>query len=258
MSIQVAICKNMPEDGSMSIKQRIEVLAKSALFQNLPEAALMDLAQHAVERKIQQGQILFTANEPADGLYVVLSGSVRAFRENIDGREQTIHVEHAGGTLAEVAVFDGGAYPSSTMAEEDSEVLFLAKEDVRRFLLRHPEAALAALALMAKKLRVVASLAEQLALKDVSQRLAMLLLEEAKRKSSKLQDGISFSLPLSHTQLASRLGSVREVVTRSLQKLVQQGIIDARGHRIVILKVKALRAQTEPHRRSASAPSGQK
>ncbi len=258
MPIQVAIRKNMPEDGSMSIKQRIEVLAKSALFQNLPETALMDLAQHAVERKIRQGQILFTANEPADGLYVVLSGSVRAFRENIDGREQTIHVEHAGGTLAEVAVFDGGAYPSSTMAEEDSEVLFLAKEDVRRFLVRHPEAALAALALMAKKLRVVASLAEQLALKDVSQRLAMLLLEEAKQKSAKLQDGISFSLPLSHTQLASRLGSVREVVTRSLQKLVQQGIIDARGHRIVILKVKALRAQTEPHRRSAPTPSGQR
>jgi len=258
MSLQVAIRKDMPEDGSMSIKRRIEVLAVSDLFQNLPETALMELAQHAVERKIQQGQILFTANTPADGLYVVLSGSVRAFRENIDGREQTIHVEHAGGTLAEVAVFDGGSYPSSTMAEEDSEVLFLAKEDVRRFLLRHPEAALAALALMAKKLRVVASLAEQLALKDVSQRLAMLLLEEAKQKSEKLQDGISFSLPLSHTQLASRLGSVREVVTRSLQKLVQQGIIEVRGHRIAILKVRALRAQTEPHRRFALAPSGQK
>jgi CRP/FNR family transcriptional regulator len=162
-------------------------------------------------------------------------------------------MERAGGTLAEVAVFDGGPYPSNAVAEEDSEVLFLATEDVRNFMLRHPQAALTALAIMAKKLRTVASLAEQLALKDVSQRLATLLLEEARRSGSKLQNGVAFSLPLSHSQLASRLGSVREVVTRGLQKLVQQGVIETRGHRIVVLNVKALRAQAENHHgRSAS------
>ena len=64
----------------------------------------------------------------------MLSGSVRAFRENIQGREQTIHVERAGGTLAEVAVFDGGPYPSNAIADEDSEVLLLSTEDVRRSL----------------------------------------------------------------------------------------------------------------------------
>jgi CRP/FNR family transcriptional regulator len=238
----------------MSLERRIQVLAKSALFQNLPEAVLAELAAHSIEHKLQRGQILFTANEPADGLYIVLSGSVRAFRENIEGREQTIHVERAGGILAEVAVFDGGPYPSSTIADEDSEVLFLATEDVRRFMLAHPETALTALANMAKKLRVVASLAEQLALMDVSQRLATLLLEEARRASAKLQDGISFSLPLSHVQLASRLGSVREVVTRALNKLTQSSIIEMRGHRIVVLNLKALIAQAESHRPNGAAP----
>ena len=235
----------------MSIERRVEVLAKSALFQNMSGNALAELAARGSERKLRQGQILFTADEPANGLYVVLSGSVRAFRENMDGREQTIHVERAGGLLAEVAVFDGGAYPSSTMAEEDSEVLFLARDDVRRFIRQHPETALTALSLMAKKLRDVASLAEQLALKDVSQRLATLLLKEAQRNAPKLQDGASFSLPLSHTQLASRLGSVREVVTRSLQKLAQQGILAIRGHRIVVLDVKALCAQSDTHPKSS-------
>ena len=237
----------MREDDAMSIDRQVELLAKSALFQNLPASALAELAIHGKERKLQQGQILFTANEPANGLYVVLSGSVRAFRENIDGRELTIHVEKAGGLLAEVAVFDGGPYPSSTVAEEDSEVLFLAREDVRRFFLRHPETALTALALMANKLRNVASLVEQLALKDVSQRLATLLLEEAQRNTTELRDGISFSLPLSHTQLASRLGTVREVVTRSLQKLVQQDLLAIHGHRIVILDIKTLRTLAEDH-----------
>ena len=157
-------------------------------------------------------------------------------------------MEHAGGTFAEVAVFDGGPYPSTAVAVEDSEVLFLATEDVRRFILDHPQAALTAVAHMAKKLRIIASLAEQLALKDVGQRLATLLLEEARNAEPKLQDGISFSLPLSHSQLASRLGSVREVVTRALHKLVQNGVIETRGHRIVVLKVRALIAQAENHR----------
>jgi CRP/FNR family transcriptional regulator len=233
----------------MSIERRVEVLAKSALFQNLPTNALAEVAARGSERKLRQGQILFTANEPANGLYVVLSGSVRAFRENVDGREQTIHVERAGGLLAEVAVC-----PSSTVAEEDSEVLFLAKEDLHRFMLQHPETALTALALMAKKLRNVASLVEQLALKDVSQRLATFLLEEAQRNTPKLRDGVSFSLPLSPTQLASRLGTVREVITRGLQKLALQGIIEIRGHRMVVLNVKALRAQTDPHPKSS--PTG--
>jgi len=239
----------------MSLERRITVMAKSALFQNLPKSTVAELAAHSVERKMRQGQILFTANEPATGLYIVLSGSVRAFRENVEGREQTIHVERAGGILAEVPVFDGGPYPSTAVADEDSEVLFLATEDVRRFMLAHPEAALTALANMAKKLRIVASLAEQLALKDVSQRLATLLLAEARLASPKLQNGVSFSLPLSHTQLASRLGSVREVVARALHKLAQNGVIETRGHRIVVLNIKALSAQAENHRPDDVTPA---
>ena len=238
----------------MSLERRVTVMAKSALFQNLPKNTVAELAAHSVERKIRRGQILFTANEPATGLYIVLSGSVRAFRENVEGREQTIHVERAGGILAEVPVFDGGPYPSTAVADEDSEVLFLAAEDVRRFMLVHPEAALTALANMAKKLRIVASLAEQLALKDVSQRLATLLLTEARLAAPKLQNGVSFSLPLSHTQLASRLGSVREVVARALHKLAQNGVIETRGHRIVVLNVKALSAQAESHRPDEATP----
>lgn len=241
----------MRQDGAMSLDLRMEVLAKSAWFQNLPAKALAELAAQGRERKLSRGQILFTANQPAEGMYIVLSGSVRAFRENVDGREQTIHVEGGGGMLAEVPVFDGGPYPSTTMAEEDSELLFLSTDDVRHFLMQHPEAALNALAILARKLRAVASLAEQLALQDVTQRLATLLLEEAGRKNSALRDGASFSMPLSHAQLASRVGSVREVVSRSLQKLVQQGIVAVHGHRIVILDLQALRAQTDPHPKPA-------
>lgn len=84
----VAISKGLLKDVTMSVKRRMEILANCAMFQGLPPEALADLAFHALERKFAQGQILFTANTPADGFYIVLSGSIRAFRVNLDGREQ--------------------------------------------------------------------------------------------------------------------------------------------------------------------------
>lgn len=128
----------------MRPQERIEALRGTQLFGNAPAESLKLLASHAIERHLQQGEILFVGGETARGLYVAVSGALRAFRESEEGWEQTIHVERAGATFAEVPVFDNGPYPSTVMAEEESVVLFLAKEDVRRFLLQNPEAALAA------------------------------------------------------------------------------------------------------------------
>jgi CRP-like cAMP-binding protein len=233
------------EDNYMPPNRRLEVLVQSALFEGLQPEALARLAAGAVERRLKRGEILFSANDPSDGLYIVLSGSVRAFRVNLDGREQTIHIEKPGGALAEVAVFDGGPFPSTTIAEEDSEVLFLAQDKVRQFMLQHPEAALKSLAVLARKLRMVASMVEQLALMDVSQRLARFLLDEAATSVPKLKDGSSYTLALSHAQIAARLGSVREVVTRGLQKLTQQGIIRVRGQRVTVANLRKLRDLAE-------------
>ena len=60
---------------------------------------------------------------------------------NTQGREQTIHMEGPGATLAEVPVFDDGTYPATAVAEEPTTVLFCAKSDVHRFMLGHPTVA---------------------------------------------------------------------------------------------------------------------
>lgn len=237
------------EDRAMSMERRMEVLAKSAIFQGISAAALTHLAKRCIEKRLHRGEVLFTANDPSQGLYIVLSGSVRAFRVSLSGREQTIHVEHAGGTLADVPALDGGPYPSTAIAEEDSELLFLSKEDVRTLMLEYPEMALAALSYIARKLRTIAAMVEQLALMDVGQRLANLLVEEARRIAPHLKDGISFSLSASHSQIAAQIGSVREVITRGLNGLVRQGLIEVRGHRVTVLNMAALLKRAEdPHK----------
>jgi len=228
----------------MTLEDRIASLRRTQLFGNASAQALMLLATHAVERRLHQGEILFVGGDPARGLYVVVSGSLRAFRESEEGREQTIHVERAGATFAEVPVFDDGPYPSTVVAEEESVILFLAKEDVRHCLVQSPEAALAALGVLAARLRKVALLLEQLSLQDVTQRLAAMLIEEA-ASHGKVEDGASFSLPDSHQRIAARLGSVREVVSRTLHRLVKEQIIAIRGHRIIVLNVAGLQAKAK-------------
>jgi CRP/FNR family transcriptional regulator len=99
----------------------------------------------------------------------------------LDGREQVIHVERAGATIAELPVFDEGAYPSTAAAEEDTTVLFIDKHDVRQLCLEHPKITLAALKVLAGRLRRCAELVEALSLREVGQRLARFLLAEARR-----------------------------------------------------------------------------
>lgn len=228
----------------MKAQDKLIALQKADLFSQVPEDALKSFAELTSERRFRRGEILFTAGDIAIGLFVIVSGSLRAFRQTPEGREQTIHVETAGATLAEVPVFDGGPYPSTVEAEEDTVTLFLPKAAVRRFLLDNPEAALSALAVLAKRLRHVAGLAEKLSLQDVAQRLADMLIEEAITQTGDLKNGTSFSMPLHHQSIAARLGSVREVITRHLHKLVDEGVVSARGHRIVVLDAEALQLRS--------------
>lgn len=235
---------NKEDERHMTAEDKRKAMAATELFGAVKEGALNELAAITRERRLVRGEVLFSAGDRAAGLFVVVRGTLRAYRQTREGREQTIHVESAGATLAEVPVFDGGVYPSTVQAEEDSVVLFVPTDAMRGFLTKNPEVALAALALLARRLRSVSGLAEQLALKDVAQRLAALLMQEAVSQVGELKDGISFSMPSPHQSIAARLGSVREVITRQMHRLTDDGVIEIRGHRVVVLDADALRARS--------------
>ncbi len=213
---------------------KIAALRGTALFGSLADEELRALAALAVERRLAREEVLFIAGEEARGLYVVVSGAVRAFRAGADGREQVIHTERAGATLAEVPVFDDGTYPATAVADEDAVLLFLAKRDVRAVCLEHPKITLAALKLLAGRLRRHAELVEALSLREVGQRLARLLLTEAERRGKRSDRGITFDLVMTNGQIAARVGSVREVVSRALARLQQDELILLENRRVTI------------------------
>lgn len=215
---------------------KISALRKTPLFGSLSPAQLGALAAACVERRLRPDEVLFQAGEASQGLYVIVKGSVRAFRGSAQGREQVIHVEKAGTTIAEVPLFDGQPYPSTVAAEEPSELLFISRADMDRLFLKHPAIARAALKVLAARLRKTAELVQALSLMEVDQRLALYLSQEFKDRGGK-----AWRLP-TNSAIASRLGSVREVVSRAFSKLMDKGFISIDQRRqAVLLDEKGLR-----------------
>ena len=219
----------------------VEALRKTELFRDLDETLLRALAERAIERRLARDEILFMMGGRAGGLYVIVSGGVRAYRTGNDGREQIIHTERAGSTIGELPLFDDQPYPSTVAAEEDSLVLFLDKESVRRLFLSHPDIALTALRVLSRRLRRCAELVETISLRAVGQRLAQWLLHEATSRGRKSGGAVEVEVALSREQMAARIGSVREVVSRAISRLEQDGLIRIDGHRVQIPDLERLR-----------------
>ena len=217
-----------------------QVLRQTEFFGDLDDTLLISLAQAAVQRKIKRNETLFVAGEHANGLYVIASGSVRAYRASAEGREQVIHTERAFATVGELPLFDGQAYPSTVAAEEDSVVLFIDKATVLQMCQAHPDIALAAVRALCRRLRRCAALVETLSLRAVGQRLAHWILNEARSHGRSNGPAMEVDIALSKEQIATRIGSVREVVSRALARLEEDGLLAVDGHKVTIPNVDRL------------------
>ncbi len=231
----------MPEDRAA----RASALKKVPIFADLSEKELSFLAERAVPHRAEPGQIIFSEAEPCEGLYVVESGAVKLFKTSAGGREQVLTIEGAGGSIAELPVFDGGDYPASAAALADSSLLFVSKRDFQALCLEHPEVALKVLKVVGARLRRLVGIIEELSFTTVRHRLAALLLRLAKTRGKRTARGVEFSLKGSHQELAAHIGTVRELVSRNFSRLQAEGLLKLEGKTVVIPDLEALRAEVE-------------
>ncbi len=215
----------------------VDVLEKTALLSSLSRAEFQMLAARTVRKHLKSGELLFSEDEPCHGLHIIARGKVRIFKTSVNGREQVLAMNHAGESVAELPVFDGGRYPASAMAVEDTEIAFISRQDFRAFCMEHPEVALKMLAVVGSRLRRLVGIIEELSFSTIRQRLIALLLRLAETEGKQSERGIEFQLPASHQELASQLGTVRELVSRNLMRLQAEGLLDVDA-RLIVLKDK--------------------
>jgi CRP/FNR family cyclic AMP-dependent transcriptional regulator len=221
-----------------------QTLAKVALFSDLAEPELTFLAHRAVGRHFTPGEIIFSEGEPCAGLFVIESGNIRIFKSSAGGREQVLSIEGAGSSIAELPVFDGGAYPASAAAMDQAAVLFVSKQDFQALCLAHPQVALKVLRVVGARLRRLVGIIEELSFTTVRHRLASFLLQLAQKHGKRTSEGIEITLGISNQQLASQIGTVRELVSRNLSRLQSEGIVKIEGRNVVVPNLKALEAET--------------
>ncbi len=212
---------------------KIAALRRTDLFGSLNDDLLKKIAALAIVRQLRRGQVLYSEHEEASGLYVVANGELRSIRQTAHGREQVLSTERAGAILATVPVFNGGTFFSTMIADANSQVLCIEKRHVHELCREHTELLWNLARVLAHKVRHYAELIETLALQNVEQRVARHLLTVARERGVRVGPGCVFELTLTRTEVASRLGSVREVVSRAFTHLEKSGLIHMEGRRLI-------------------------
>lgn len=222
------------------------ILRKTALFASLTNKEMEALAGRVSKRRFERGALLFSEGDTCIGLFLVASGKIRIFKLSSAGREQVLAVEGPGSSFAELPVFDGGNYPASASALEDTEVLFISRKDFQNFCREHPEVALKVLAVVGARLRRLIGIIEDLSFTTVRQRLITLILRLTQASGAASRDGVHVELTKTHQDLAAELGTVRELVSRNLSRLQAEGFLIVEGRKIVVKNIEGLRHEQTP------------
>lgn len=206
-----------------------QIIRRVPLFSGLNPMDLERVSRLVVRRKFRKGQLIISEGQELEGFYIVISGQVKVYKLASDGKQQILHLVAPGGTFAEVAAFTKGFSPANASAIIDSEVFFLFKNDLVKLIRDNPQISLNMLASMSQYLRHMVAVIEELALKDVSARLAKYLLDLAPGQVAEIK------LAITKKELAARLGTISETLSRTLNKFKSKKIIKVAGNRIAIL-----------------------
>ena len=214
---------------------RIDTLRHVSFCRQLPEEALAALA--AIGQRIERpaGTVIQLEGDEADAMYIVIVGRVKIARVGLNGREQVLNVIGAGGHFNTVPMFDGGSCPANAEALTPVELIALPREALRQVVEAHPSLALALLGEFTGRLRHLVNLVDNLALHTVQGRVADLLLLQAEAAERGEQVH-----PLTQAEMASRIGTVREMVSRTLKGFETQGLIRLDRGTITLLDRKGL------------------
>jgi CRP/FNR family transcriptional regulator len=217
---------------------KLRTLKSNPYFDELSEPLLGNIASHTQLREYERGDVLFWEGDPAVGLHIIKSGSVKLYRVSPQGRQYIISVLTEGATCNEVPAFDGGTNPVNVEALETSQVWVVEAGVLRDLVKSNPEFALKILNKFGQNLRILVHRLSEMAFYQVTNRLARLIIEMPAEEARP---------HWTQEQLAARLGTVREVVARSLKELERSGAIRIKDRRIQITDQDVLQQWIQPY-----------
>ena len=200
------------------------------LFSDLEETELDALSSKVVTRHYPRNTIIISEGDISDSLYCILSGRVKVFLSDDEGKEIILNSQGPGDYFGEMALLDAGPRSASVMTLEECRMALISKADFDEFLNQHREATRKIMCQLVKRLRALTDNVRSLALMDVYGRVARVLLELAEEKG----DRLVIREELTQQDIANRVGASREMVSRILKELKTGGYIEVKKKHIVI------------------------
>jgi len=205
----------------------VQNLSQLPFFARLGDDVLRESAPHIHERTFSPGQVILLEGDLCQAVYFVVRGVVRTHRTSLAGREHVLAYLGPGESFGLVPALDGGPHLASVDAVTDTTFYVIPCEHFRRIVREHPGVALAVLERLASEVRRLSDVVEDLALHTVRTRLARFLLAQAEEAQP--------SHRWTQEEIAAHIGTVREMVGRTLRAFAATGLIRRERGRVVVV-----------------------
>jgi CRP-like cAMP-binding protein len=199
-------------------------------FAGLPEPALTRIKSAAHRHEYQAGAMIFTEGTVCAGFHVVLDGLVRIYRVGQEGRLHTLNLLRPVSAFNEVSAVDGGSNPYNATAVTDASIMVIRRERLLRLLSNEPVLLNTYVRALARLNREYIELLEDMTFRTIPSRLAKLFLYE----TTYAETIAEAPTRLTQEEIASILGTTREVVGRALRNLLNAGLLRKEGRAIYI------------------------
>jgi CRP-like cAMP-binding protein len=211
-----------------------ELLRSVPIFSELSDQDIVSLARLANRRKCPKDSVVFFENEEGDFFFTILEGRIKVTILGDDGREVILSLLGPGDFFGEMALLDQEPRSATAIAVEDTELLSLHRTDFQTVLADNRSITTGLIKVLTGRLRRANHQISTLALLDVYGRVARVIVDMAREEGRRLKDGRIAFRRATHQEIANRIGTTRETVTRMLKDLERQGLIHVEGKELVV------------------------
>jgi len=219
-------------------------LSATDLFSCLSQVQLVEIARCFHCKSYRSEETIITHGECAGEVFFVFSGEVKATLFSPSGREICYQELGSGELFGELAAIDGLPRSAHVIASKASRVIFLSKQKFIEILARHPQVAMKLMQKMASQIRFLSDRVYEFSAMDVNSRVRIELVRIAQSKGVKCDNGVLIDSMPTHQELASRISTHREAVTRELNRLSKSGLIFRDSSGIIIRDLNELESST--------------
>jgi CRP/FNR family cyclic AMP-dependent transcriptional regulator len=206
------------------------MLEDVAIFSGLNPAELELLEHHMVTRSFKKNTIIINEGDEASTFFIIITGAIKVFLSNEEGKEIIINAQGPGDHFGELALLDGAPRSASVITTEKSTIGVISKEDFHHVLSRNTDLALNLIRELTRRVRFLSDNVRTLALMDVYGRVAKVLLGMAQEEDGKM---VINNRP-TQQDIANHIGASREMVARILKDLSTGNYITIDGKRLII------------------------